>query len=195
VSDVVPTLGRREERERGRGERGHVVEGARSGGAQEGFQFRKGHLDRIEVWTVGRQKSEVRTGGFDGRADLGLLVNGEIVEHDDIAGPECRDEHLLHVGAKAGGIDRAIEDGGCGDPAGPESGDDRVRLPMAARRVIAQPDAAETATIAAQQIGGDAAFIDEDILPGVAQRQPVAPAAPLSGDVRSPLFVGVYRFF
>src|SRR5215471_20169593 len=125
----------------------------------------------------------------------GCLVDGEIVEHNDIAGPECRDEHLLHVRAKAGVIDGAVEYGGGGDPAGPESGDDRVRLPMAARRVIAQPNAAETAAIAAQQISGDAAFIDEDVVPRVAQRQPVAPAAPFSGDIWSPLFVGVYRFF
>ena len=66
---------------------------------------------------------------------------------------------------------------------------------MTAGRVIAQPHAAETAPVAAQQISRDAAFIDEDVLPGVAQRQPVAPAAPLSGDVGSALFVGVYRFF
>jgi hypothetical protein len=70
-----------------------------------------------------------------------------------------------------------------------------VRLPMAAGRVIAEPHAAETAPVAAQQIGRHAAFIDKDILPGVVQRQPVAPAAPLSGDVGATLFVGVYRFF
>jgi len=78
---------------------------------------------------------------------------------------------------------------------GPQRGDDRVRLPMTAGRVIAQADAAETAPVAAQEIGGDAAFIDKDILAGVAQWQAVAPAAPLSGDVGAPLFVGVYRFF
>jgi hypothetical protein len=70
-----------------------------------------------------------------------------------------------------------------------------VRLPMAAWRVIAQPHAAETAPVSTQQIGRDAAFIEKDVLPGVAQRQPVAPTAPLSRDVGSPLFVGVYGFF
>src|SRR5207237_6766342 len=84
VSDVVPTLGRREERERGSGERGDVVEGARSRGTQERFQFRERHLDRIEVGAVGRQKSDLRAGGFDGRAHLWLFVDGEIVEHHDI---------------------------------------------------------------------------------------------------------------
>jgi hypothetical protein len=195
VSDVVPTLGRRKERERGRGQRGDVVEGPRSRSPHEGFQFGERHLDRIEVGTVGRQKSDLRAGGFDGRTHLGLFVDGEIVEHHDLALLEGRGQHLLHVGPKAGVVDRPIEHGRRRQPVGPQRGDDRVRLPMPAGRVITQPHAAETAPVAAQQIGRDAAFIDEDVLPGVAQRQPVAPAAPLSGDVWSPLFVGVYRFF
>ena len=195
MSDVVPTLGRRKERERGSGERGDVVEGSRSRGAQERFQFRERHLDRIEVGTVRRQESDVRASGFDRRTHLGLLVDSEIVEHDDITRPERRCQHLFHVGTKAVVVDRPIKHSWRRHPVGPQSGDDRVRLPMTAGRVIAQPDAPETATVSAQQISGDAAFIEKDVRPGVAQRQPVAPTAPLSGDVGSPLFVGVYRFF
>ena len=195
MSDVVPTLGRRKERERGRGERGDVVEGPRSRRPHERFQFRERHLDRIEVGTVGRQKADLRAGGLDRHAHLWLFVDGEVVEHHDIASAKGRGQHLLHVGPKAGGIDRPIEHGRRREPVGPQRGDDRVRLPMPAGRVIAEPHAAETAPVAAQQVGRDAAFIDEDVLPGVAQRQPVAPAPPLSGDVGTPLFVGVYRFF
>lgn len=195
MSDVVPTLGRREERERGSRERSDVVESARSRGTQERFQFRERHLDRIEVGAVGRQKSDLRAGGFDGRAHRWLFVNGEIVEHHDIASSEGRGQHLLHVGKKAGVVDGPIEHGRRRDPVGPQRGDDRVRLPMTAGGVIAQAHAAATAPIAAQQIGRDAAFIEKDVRPGVAQRQPVAPAAPLSDDVGAPLFVGVYRFF
>ena len=54
MSDVVPTLGRREQCEGRGGERGDVVEGARARGAQERFQFCECHFDRIEVGTVGR---------------------------------------------------------------------------------------------------------------------------------------------
>ena len=195
MSDVVPTLGRREQRERGSRERDDVVEGARSRGPQERFQFCERHLDWIEVGAVGRQKSDLRSGSFDSYAYLGLFVDGEIVEHDDIAGAKRRREHLLHIGAKAGGVDRPVEHGRRRDPVGPQRGDDRVCLPMAARRVIAQPHAAETSSVSPQQIGRDAAFINKHVLPGVAQWQPVAPAAPLSGDVGTPLFVGVDRFF
>jgi hypothetical protein len=195
VSDVVPTLGRREKRERGSRERSDVVEAARSRGTQERFQFRERHLDRIEVGTVGRQKSDLRAGSFDGRAHVWLFVDGEIVEYNDIASPKCRGQHLLHVGKKTVVVDGPIEHGRRRDPVGPQRGDNRVRLPMTAGCVIAYAHAATTAAVAAQQIGRDAAFIEKDVLPGIAQRQPVAPAAPLSDDVRAPLFVGVYRFF
>jgi hypothetical protein len=66
---------------------------------------------------------------------------------------------------------------------------------MPARSVIAEPRAAETPTVSSEQIRRDATFIEKDVLPGVAERQPVAPAAARGGDVRTPLLVGVYRFF
>ena len=39
------------------------------------------------------------------------------------------------------------------------------------------------------------AFIEEDVLRQVAQRLPRAPLTPGGRDIRSALFVGVYRFF
>ena len=195
MSDVIPTLGRREECERGRGERGDLVEGTRARGPHERFQFRERHLDRVEVGTVGRQKADLRARGFDGCAHLGLFVDSEIVEHHDITASQGRGQHLLDVGPKACVIDGPIKDGRRRQAGGPQRRHDRVRLPMPAGRVIAQAHAAETAPVAAQQIGRNAAFIDEDVLPRVAQRQPIAPATPLSGDVGAALFVGVKRFF
>ena len=195
MSDVVPTLGRREERERRRGERGDVVEGARARGPHERFELRECHLDRIEIGAVGRQKADQRAGRLDGRAHLGLFVDGEVIEYPDVAASEGGSQYLLDVGPKAGGVDRPVEHGRGGEPGGPQRGDDGVRLPMTAGGVIAKPYASGTASVAAQEVGRDAAFIDKDIPPGVAQRQPVAPATPLSCDVGTPLFVGEYRFF
>jgi hypothetical protein len=86
MADVVSTFRGREEGE-GRGdERGHLVERAGSGGPQERFQFRKGHLDRIEVRTVGRQEPELRADGFDRTTDLWLSMDRQIVEDDDVPG-------------------------------------------------------------------------------------------------------------
>jgi hypothetical protein len=62
-------------------------------------------------------------------------------------------------------------------------------------RMIAEPRAPRASAVAAQQVGGHAALIEEDILSGVAQWQPLTPSAPVSGDVRPGLFVGVQCFF
>lgn len=66
---------------------------------------------------------------------------------------------------------------------------------MAARRVIPEPRPAKTPSIAAQQVRGHAAFIEEDVLADIAERLPGAPPTALSGDVGPALFVRVNRFF
>lgn len=195
MSNEVEALPRREEPERDRDELDHLVEGTRPRCAQKRFQLRECLLDRIEIRTVGREKSEVRADAFDGGLHLGLLVHREVVEDHDVTRPQCRDEHLLDVGKKGRIVEGAIEDRGGLQPVDAQRGDHGVRLPMSARRVIAQAQPAGTAAIAAQQVGGDTRFIDEDVGARVMQRLRILPVAPRGGDIRTPLFVGVYRFF
>jgi hypothetical protein len=66
---------------------------------------------------------------------------------------------------------------------------------MATRRVVAQALAAGTPPVPAQKVGRDARFIDEDVGARVVQRLGVFPLVAGGGDVRTPLFVGVDRFF
>lgn len=70
-----------------------------------------------------------------------------------------------------------------------------MRLPMATRRVIVEAGAAGTAAVAPQQVGGDPALIQKDILADVAEGLPVLPLAAGRRDVRPTLFVGVQSFF
>ena len=122
-------------------------------------------------------------------------MDGEVVEDHDIAGSQRRHQDLLDVGTKACGIDGAIEDRGRGQAVGPKCRHHRVGLPMAVRRVVAEPHAARTAAVPPQQVGRHTAFIDEDVLADVPQGQPVAPAAAVSRDVGASLFVRVDGFF
>ena len=85
MPDVVRALVGHEEPEGRRHQLADVVERARARGAEERLQFGERQFDRIEVGTVGRQKAQMRPGLLNRRADLGLFVGGEIVEHDDIA--------------------------------------------------------------------------------------------------------------
>jgi hypothetical protein len=151
--------------------------------AEEGFEFCEQLLDRIEVGTVGRQEAHARADGFDRVAYLWLLIYGKVVEHDYIARAQRRHQDLLHVGADGGCVERSIEDRGRCQSVKAQARDDRVRLPMTARRVIMQPSPAGTATVAPLQIGGDATFIEYDIRAEVVQRLGLSPAATLSRDV------------
>ena len=173
----------------------HVVKGPGTGGPDEGFQFREGQLDRIEIRAVGRQEAELGADGFDRRAHRRLFVDGEIVEHDHIAGAERGHQDLLDVGEKSRIVDRSVEDRRGGEPIEAQRRDDGVRLPMTAGRVIAQARAAQTAAVPTQQIRRDPAFIQKQILRYVAKRLPRLPLPSGRGDIRPTLLVGVYRFF
>ena len=195
MSDVVLTFSRREQRQRAPDQRGDLVEAARPDGPEKRLQFREGLFDRIEIRTVRRQKPEMRAGTLDGRADVGVFVHGEVVEDDDIPGPQRGHEHLLDVGAKARGVDRPIEHGGRRQRLGAQGGDDGLRVPMTARGVVVEAGPTRTPAVAAQQVGGYAALVQKDVATGVVQGQPLPPVATLRRDVRPSLFVGVYGFF
>lgn len=195
MSRVVRAFGRGEPIER-RGDEGiDLVEGARSRRPQEGFQFGEREFDRIEVGTIRRQKAELRTDRFDRGANLWLLVDGEVIEHHHVPGAQRGNEHLLDVGKKRGIVDRSVEDRGRGQAVDPQGRNHRVGLPVPVGRVIAEPQAAETPTVTAQEVGRDARFVNEDVVARIAQREPVLPSPPRGRDIRTPLFVGVYRFF
>ena len=176
-------------------QRTDVVKRARAGRAEERFQFGEREFDRIEVGAVGWEKPELGAHGFDGGADLRLFVDGEVIEDDHIARLERRRQDLLDVGEERWIVDRAVEHGRGPEAVEPERGDDGVRLPMATGCVIAEAGARGTAPVAAQQIRGHAAFIEEHILAHVAQRLPRPPLPTRRGDIRPTLFVGVFRFF
>jgi hypothetical protein len=96
---------------------------------------------------------------------------------------------------KRGVVDRAIEDGGSREAVQTQARDDRARLPVPARRVIAEAEAAGAAPIPSDQIGGHATLVEKDVVARVGEGLPLAPPPPLSGDVGPALFVRVYRFF
>ncbi len=148
MSHVISTFGGCEEAERRGDERVDLIEAARPGGSQEGFQFGERLFDRIEVGTVRGEKSEVGADPFDRRADLGLLVDGEVIEDDDVARAQRGHEDLFDIGEETRIVDGAVEDGRRADALEPQRRDHRMGLPVAAGRVIVEPQAPGTAAVA-----------------------------------------------
>ena len=122
-------------------------------------------------------------------------MEGEVVEHDDIAAAEGRREHLLDVGEEAGIIEGPVENRGGRQPVGGERSHDRVQLPCATRGEISYALPAGTAAIPTEQIRRDAALIEKDIAARVPEGLAELPAPSGRGDIRASLFVGVCRFF
>ena len=121
-----------------------------------------------------------------------MFVDGEVVEDDDIAGLEHRDQHLLDVRQERRIIEGAGEDGGRPEALDAERRDDGVRLPVATRGEVPQADTFRATPIPTNQVGGDAGFIDKVEAAGVPVRLPRVPLAPCCGDVRPALLVGVF---
>jgi hypothetical protein len=195
MPDVVGAFLAREKVERNRDEAADLLVTTRTCGAQERFQFGEGKFDRIEIGTVGREEPNVRAHLLDCGPNLGLLVDHEVVEHDDIARSQRGHQHLFDIGEETRTVDGPIEHRRGAEPLEPERGDHRVRLPMTAGCVIMEPGAAWAPAIATEQIRRHAAFIEKHVLPHIAERLPLAPAATLSDDVGTTLFVRVYSFF
>jgi hypothetical protein len=124
-----------------------------------------------------------------------LFVHRQVIEHHHVPRSQGGHEDLFHIGQEGRIVDRPVEHRGRPEALDPQSGHDRVRLPVAAGRMVVQPHAAQTATIAPQQVRRDAAFIEKDVLAYIAQRLPCLPLPPRGGDIRPTLFVGVYGFF
>lgn len=195
MSDEVATFVQREEPEGDREEVDDLVEAPRAGRAQERFQLRQREFDRVEIRAVRREEAQARADAFDRGVHGRLFVDHEIVEDHHRAGPERRDEHLLDIGEKRGVVERAVEHRRRPEAVDPQRRDDRVRLPVAAGRIVPQPGAARTATIPPEQVGGDPRLIEEDVAGRVVERLRLPPAVPGRGDIRASLFVGVDRFF
>ena len=148
MSGVVRAFVWGEEAECGGDQIADLLKVSRTRGAQERLQFSEGEFDRVEVGTVGREEAERRARLLDGDPDVGLLMYGKIVEHDDIPRPQRGDQHLFDIGEETRTINRAIEHGGRVHSFEPKRGDDRVRLPMTAGRMVAEPRAARTPAVA-----------------------------------------------
>ena len=195
MSHEIPAFLWREELQRDRDELDDVVEAAGARRAQEGFQLCKRELDGIEVGAIRRQESDDGPRLFNGGLDGRLFMDGQVVEHHDVAWSQRGHVHLFDVGEECGIVDRAVEDRRRLQAVPPQRGDHGVCLPVSAGRVIAEPQAAWAAAIAPQQISRDAGFVEKDEVPGIAQRLRLVPVAAGRGDIRAALFVGVYGFF
>ena len=135
------------------------------------------------------------SGGADGLTDRLAFVAAEIVEHDDISGPERRHEKLLDIAAEALTVDRSVEDAGRLDPVGAQGRQKGQGAPTAMGRLADQALAARPPTAERRHVGLDPGFVNENQAAGIDAGLPGPPAFPVAGDVRPVLLAGEGGFF
>jgi hypothetical protein len=155
------------------------------------FQLREHLLDGVQVGTISRQKHHAGTSGFDGFADPGDLVTGQIVSDHDIAGRERRSEELLDLGAEGSSVDRSVQHQWCHDPIVAQSREERGGVPMTMRRGGDQPFPAPRPSARPGHVGFGPGFVEKDQPCGIQPRLRFPPAVTRFGDVCARLFSGM----
>jgi hypothetical protein len=163
--------------------------------SQERLQFREDHLDRVQVGRVARQEVQFGTRGLDRFPNFRALVRAKIVDQNDVAIRERRNEHIFDISLETFAIDRAIEDEGSRDAIMAKRRHESRRLPMPVRHFGVKPLAAPAASMGGRHVGLYPCLIDEDEALGIEQLLTLLPARPLGRYVRSVLLGGAYDFF
>ena len=123
------------------------------------------------------------------------LVAAEIVHDDDVARTEGGHQELLDIGAKAGAVDRPVNDAGSGDAVVAQCRQKSQRAPAALRHLGDQPRAAAAAPVPAGHVGFGPGLVDEHPALRVKLALMRLPPVSATGDVGAILFAGVQRFF
>ena len=169
--------------------------GSLCGFAHQVFEFGEDLFDGVEVWAVRREEHQARAACPDGGADGGVLVAGEVVEDDNVAGCQCRAKLLLDPGGEACSVDRLIEDAGRIDPVAAQGGDEGHGLPMAIGHLGMQPLALWRPAAQRGHVGLGPGLIDKDEAAGIRSALELLPLFASPGDLGAQLFGGQHAFF
>ena len=152
-------------------------------------------LDRIEVRGVFGQKHEARPDVSD-RSSYGLcLVGAEVVEDDDVARLEGRNEELFNIGAEALAVDGPVEQAGRIDAVVAQGGEESRGLAAAMRNLVDEPLAFRRPAAQAGHVGFRPRLVDEHQSPGIDKALIGPPTRATAAYVRAVLLARDKRLF
>ena len=123
------------------------------GFAQQCLELGKDLFDRVEVGGVSRQEEQLGAGAADELAHGLAFVAAEIVHDDDVAETQRGHQELLDIGAKAGAVDRPIDNTGRSDAVMAQCRQKGQRPPAAVRHLGDQASTAAAAPAPAGHVG------------------------------------------
>src|ERR1700678_1970723 len=141
------------------------------------------------------QKHEARPDVSD-RSSYGLcLVGAEVVEDDDVARLEGRNEELFNIGAEAFAVDGPVEQAGRVDAVVAQGGKESRGLPAAMRNLVDEPLAFRRPAAQAGHVGFRPRLVDEHQSPGIDKALIGPPTRAMAAYVRAVLLARDKRLF
>ncbi len=119
----------------------------------------------------------------------------EIVENDDVALAQGRQENVLHVSAEAFAVDRTVEDAGCRELVMAERAEECEGTPVTVRSEAAQASPFGSPAPQGGHVGFNPGFVDEDEPAWIEPGLPGSPTQASTRDVGASLFEGEQCFF
>src|SRR4051794_9252724 len=119
----------------------------------------------------------------------------EVVHDYDVAAAQGWHEELLDVSAKAGAVDRAVDNAGRRDPVAAQRRQKGQRAPASLRHFGNEAGAAGTSPMAPGHVGLGPGLVDEDQVFGVEPTLIFLPPLAPAGDIGAVLFAGVQALF
>ena len=130
------------------------------------------------VGAIGGQEQEPRADLLQTFGCPGALVDGKVVEDDDVAWAEGRRELGLDIGVESDPVDGPVDDEGRGQPIAAQAGDEGLCSPFAERRLGSEPLAARGAAARSRHLGVDRCLVDEDQAMRLAAHPKLTPPDP-----------------
>jgi hypothetical protein len=163
--------------------------------SEQPFELGEHFLNRVQAGRVWRQEEQAASSGLEHFPDPLAFVAAEIVEHNDTAGCEFRDQELLNPGSEDVAVDRAVNDARCDDAVMLETADEGQRLPMSVRHPVNQWQALGSPAVRPGHIRFYPCLINENKSLRVYPALQPAPAIDPADDIGAALFERVERLF
>ena len=172
-----------------------AIDSSLFGFSQQGFEFGKHLLDRVEIRRVGWQEQEMGPSIPD-HAPYGItFVACEIVHDDDITRFEGGNENLLNISLEGCPVDGTIKDKGSRQLVAAKGGKEGRCFPVAMRQLGVERLASWAPAMGARHVGFCPSLVDEDKTAWFNPGLVFLPPSASSGDVRPVLLGGVNGFF
>lgn len=152
------------------------------------------HFDGVEIRAVRRQEKQMGADATNSLSGGAALVTAEVVENDDVAWSQGRNQRLLNPGGEADSVDGAVEDQGCYDPVVTETGKEGQCLPMSMRHLGEKRLAPCAPSVLARHVGLYPRLVDEDQTRGIKLSLVGLPASAQPRYLQPILLLGQQRF-